>query len=62
MKTYLTALSEKLNSVEKISNRIIRERTEFITELNSFHPIFTTWATSEPELAIILQGKCQLSL
>ncbi|XP_044755358.1 sorting nexin-30-like isoform X2 [Coccinella septempunctata] len=56
MKSYLNALSDKLNCVEKISNRIIRERAEFITELNSFHPIFTTWATSEPELAIILQG------
>ncbi|KAK9886027.1 hypothetical protein WA026_014813 [Henosepilachna vigintioctopunctata] len=56
MKTYLLVLSEKLNCVLKISSRIIKERSEFITELNNFHPIFTTWATSEPELAVILQG------
>ncbi|KAL3268087.1 hypothetical protein HHI36_007214 [Cryptolaemus montrouzieri] len=56
MKTYLAVLYEKLHSVEKISNRIIKERTEFVTELNNFHPIFTNWATSEPELSGILQG------
>ncbi|XP_018575051.1 sorting nexin-30-like [Anoplophora glabripennis] len=55
-KTYLITLAEKLSSIEKISNRINKERSEYVTELNSYHPIFTTWATSEPELSEILQN------
>ncbi|EFA09917.2 sorting nexin-30 [Tribolium castaneum] len=55
-KSYLTVLSEKLSSIEKISSRINKERIDFIVELNSYHPIFTTWATSEPELAALLQN------
>ncbi|KAJ8945123.1 hypothetical protein NQ318_001588 [Aromia moschata] len=56
IKTYLTTLSEKLSSIEKISSRINKERSEYVTELNSYHPIFTTWATSEPELSELLQN------
>ncbi|CAH0555436.1 unnamed protein product [Brassicogethes aeneus] len=55
-KTYLNTLSEKLASIEKISSRINKDRAEFITELNSYHPIYTSWATSEPELSDILQN------
>ncbi|KAG5898792.1 hypothetical protein JTB14_011002 [Gonioctena quinquepunctata] len=54
--TYLTTLSEKLLSFEKISSRINKERCDYITELNSYHPIFTTWATTENELSDILQN------
>ncbi|KAJ8920098.1 hypothetical protein NQ315_011753 [Exocentrus adspersus] len=55
-KTYLGTLAEKLSSIEKISNRINKERSEYVTELNNFHPIFTTWATTEPELSGMLQN------
>ncbi|CAG9829286.1 unnamed protein product [Diabrotica balteata] len=55
-KAYLTTLSEKLSSIEKISSRINKERCEYVSELNSYHPIFTTWATSEPELSEMLQN------
>lgn len=53
---YLTTLSEKLLSIEKISSRINKERVEYIVELNRFYPIFTTWAKSEPELSPILHS------
>ncbi|CAG9856205.1 unnamed protein product [Phyllotreta striolata] len=53
-KAYLGALSEKLASIERISGRVNKERSEYVTELNNFHPIFTTWATSEPHLAELL--------
>lgn len=55
-KAYLTTLSEKLSSIEKISSRINKERYEHVSELNSYHPIFTTWGTSEPELSETLQN------
>lgn len=54
-KQYLTMLSEKLVAIEKISSRINKERCEYVSELNNFHPIFTTWAGSEPELSEVLQ-------
>lgn len=29
---------------------------DYVTELNSYHPIFTTWSMAEPELFDILQN------
>ncbi|XP_023029128.2 sorting nexin-7 [Leptinotarsa decemlineata] len=55
-KVYLTTLSEKLSSIEKISSRINKERSEYITELNSYHPIFTTWAMAETDLSETLRN------
>nr|CAH7720918.1 unnamed protein product [Callosobruchus chinensis] len=48
-RNYLTALTEKLVSFEKISSRTNKERTDFVSELNNYHPILTTWAATEPE-------------
>lgn len=56
MKSYLTILTDKLSSIEKISNRINKERTDLISEINSFHPIFTKWAGLEPQLCTTLEN------
>lgn len=56
VKSYLGSLHEKLTSIEKISSRINKERQELVSELNTFHPIFTTWALTEPELAPMLRN------
>lgn len=56
VKNYLTTLHEKLTSIEKVSSRINRERQDFVSELNSYHPIFSTWATFESELAPLLKS------
>ena len=56
MKTYLNTLTDKLVSVERISNRVNKERVDMISELQYFYPIFTSWAATEPELANILQN------
>ncbi|XP_017775961.1 PREDICTED: sorting nexin-7-like [Nicrophorus vespilloides] len=56
IKTYLTLLTEKINSVEKISSRINKERVELASELQYFYPIFITWSATEPELAKLLQS------
>lgn len=53
---YLNTLSEKLMMIEKISNRINKERQDYITELNNFYPVLSWWSTSEPHLAPLLQS------
>ncbi|KZC11407.1 PREDICTED: sorting nexin-30-like [Dufourea novaeangliae] len=54
IRDYCTALSEKLATIDKINHRIHKERQDYLLELHLLHPIFTLWATSEPELAPIL--------
>ncbi|KAF3429178.1 hypothetical protein E2986_08524 [Frieseomelitta varia] len=54
IRDYCTALSEKLATVDKINHRIHKERQDYLLELHQLHPIFTLWATSEPELAPFL--------
>lgn len=54
IRDYCTALSEKLSAIDKINHRIHKERQDYLLELHQLHPIFTLWATSEPELAAIL--------
>ncbi|CAG9772790.1 unnamed protein product [Ceutorhynchus assimilis] len=56
MRTYLINLTDKLLSVEKISNRINKERNDLISEINNFHPIFTKWASFEPQLCTTLEN------
>lgn len=55
-KTYLGTLVEKFNCLEKISNRIMKERNEYLNELNSFYPVFFTWSSVETELCPILKS------
>ncbi|XP_034185466.1 sorting nexin-30 isoform X3 [Osmia lignaria lignaria] len=54
IREYCTALSEKLATIDKINHRIQKDRQDYLLELHQLHPIFTLWATSEPELAPIL--------
>ncbi|CAD1477482.1 unnamed protein product, partial [Heterotrigona itama] len=54
IRDYCTALSEKLATVDKINHRIHKERQDYLLELHQLHPIFTLWATSEPELTPFL--------
>ncbi|XP_001604661.1 sorting nexin-7 [Nasonia vitripennis] len=53
---YCVSLSEKLSTIDKISRRIHKERQDYLVELHQLHPIFTLWATSEPQLARTLQA------
>ncbi|XP_033223633.1 sorting nexin-30-like [Belonocnema kinseyi] len=54
IREYCFSLSEKLATMDKISHRIYKERQDYLMELHQLHPIFTLWATTEPELAPIL--------
>ncbi|XP_012251856.2 sorting nexin-30-like isoform X2 [Athalia rosae] len=54
VRDYCVALVDKLLTIDKISHRIQKERQEYLMELHQLHPIFTLWASSEPELNPIL--------
>lgn len=54
VREYVNTLGEKLNSIDKISQRIHKERQEYLYELHQMHPIFTLWSASEPELSPVL--------
>lgn len=56
VKSYLNTLTEKLIFIEKISNRINKERQDLVSEMNYFYPIFNMWASNEPQLASFLQN------
>lgn len=56
VKSYLNTLIEKLVCIEKISNRINKERQDLVSEMNYFYPIFNMWASNEPQLCSILQS------
>ncbi|XP_043289848.1 sorting nexin-30-like [Venturia canescens] len=56
VRDYCTALSEKLSTIDKINNRIHKERQDYLIELHQMHPIFTQWANNEPELESILMA------
>ncbi|KAJ8668156.1 hypothetical protein QAD02_009819 [Eretmocerus hayati] len=56
VKDYCMALGEKLSMIDKINRRIYKERQDYLFELHQLHPVFTLWATSEPELAKTLKA------
>lgn len=56
VKSYLTILTDKLSSIEKISSRINKERNDLILEINNYYPIFTKWANLEPQLCTMLEN------
>lgn len=55
-KSYLSTLTDKLSSIERISYRINKERQDLISDINNFYPIFTMWSANEPELAVTLEN------
>nr|AEE61941.1 unknown [Dendroctonus ponderosae] len=56
VKNYLAMLTEKLSSLEKISGRINKDRSDLISEINNFHPIFIRWSASEPQICSTLEN------
>lgn len=43
-------------AIEKISSRINKEQQELSSEINQLHPVFSTWATQEPHLDVMLKS------
>ncbi|XP_066539384.1 sorting nexin-7 isoform X2 [Hoplias malabaricus] len=51
MQEYVEAFSLKMTSLDKITQRIIKEKKEYLEELKECAPIYTLWVGSEEELA-----------
>ncbi|XP_074640780.1 sorting nexin-30-like [Tubulanus polymorphus] len=50
MNTYISGFGEKLGTIDRISQRIAKEQTEYAADLKEFGPMFTLWSGSEDKL------------
>ncbi|XP_051971157.1 sorting nexin-7-like isoform X2 [Xyrauchen texanus] len=51
MQEYVEAFSEKMSSLDKVTQRIAREQKEHLQELKECGPTYMLWSNSEEELA-----------
>uniref|UniRef100_A0A096M7E6 Sorting nexin 7 n=1 Tax=Poecilia formosa TaxID=48698 RepID=A0A096M7E6_POEFO len=56
MQAYVDDFSNKMCSVDKVTNRIIKEHREYMDELKQYGPTYFQWAESEELLAEPLKG------
>ncbi|KAM6908550.1 sorting nexin-7 [Lycodopsis pacificus] len=56
MQDYVEDFSTKICSVDKVTQRIIKEQREYFDELKLYSPTYAQWAESEEELAAPLNG------
>ncbi|XP_029313798.1 LOW QUALITY PROTEIN: sorting nexin-7 [Cottoperca gobio] len=56
MHEYVDNFSNKICSVDKVTQRIIKEHREYVDELQQYSPTFSQWAGSEEELQEPLKG------
>lgn len=50
MHEYVHTFGEKLASIDRITQRILKEQTEYVDELNEWSPVYTLWSNSEDKL------------
>ncbi|XP_073686913.1 sorting nexin-7 isoform X1 [Garra rufa] len=51
MQEYVEAFSQKISSLDKVTQRIVREQKEYLEELKECGPTYALWSQSEEELA-----------
>uniref|UniRef100_A0A9J8BFM7 Sorting nexin 7 n=1 Tax=Cyprinus carpio carpio TaxID=630221 RepID=A0A9J8BFM7_CYPCA len=51
MQEYAEAFSQKISSLDKVTQRIVREQKEYLEELKECGPTYALWSQSEQELA-----------
>uniref|UniRef100_A0A8C2AF32 Sorting nexin 7 n=1 Tax=Cyprinus carpio TaxID=7962 RepID=A0A8C2AF32_CYPCA len=51
MQEYAEAFSQKISSLDKVTQRIVREQKEYLEELKECGPTYALWSQSEEELA-----------
>uniref|UniRef100_A0A672SGG0 Sorting nexin-7-like n=1 Tax=Sinocyclocheilus grahami TaxID=75366 RepID=A0A672SGG0_SINGR len=51
MQEYVEAFSQKISSIDKVTQRIVREQKEYLEELKECGPTYALWSQSEEELA-----------
>ncbi|KAL0963200.1 hypothetical protein UPYG_G00351060 [Umbra pygmaea] len=56
MAEYLDMFSQKLGTMDRIAQRIIKEQSEYLVELREYGPVYSTWAAVEAELHEPLEG------
>ncbi|XP_054479371.1 sorting nexin-7 [Anoplopoma fimbria] len=56
MQEYVEDFSNKICSVDKVTQRIIKEEREYLEELKQYSPTYAQWAGSEEELTEPLNG------
>lgn len=50
MHEYVQTFGEKLASIDRITQRILKEQSEYVEELNEWSPVYTLWSNSEDKL------------
>ncbi|PIO27180.1 hypothetical protein AB205_0174300, partial [Aquarana catesbeiana] len=53
---YAEAFSQKINVLDKVSQRISKEEKDYYEEMKEYGPIYTLWSASEEELVDPLRG------
>ncbi|KAJ8402065.1 hypothetical protein AAFF_G00373000 [Aldrovandia affinis] len=56
MGEYLDVFTQKLGTIDRIAQRIIKEQSEYLVELREYGPVYSGWASSEGELQEPLEG------
>ncbi|XP_013413026.1 sorting nexin-30 isoform X2 [Lingula anatina] len=54
LQEYIQTFGEKLGTMDRIQQRLVKEQMEYVTELNEIGPVFTLWSNSEDELSTAL--------
>lgn len=55
---YVEDFSSKICSVDKVTQRVIKEQREYLDELRQYSPTYSQWAEAEQELSEPLKGVC----
>ncbi|XP_060564509.1 sorting nexin-30-like [Ruditapes philippinarum] len=50
MHEYIQAFGEKLSSIDRITQRIVKEQSDFHADMLEWGPVYTLWANSEDQL------------
>ncbi|CAI5666553.1 unnamed protein product [Oreochromis niloticus] len=53
---YLDTFNQKLGTIDRIAQRILKEQSEYLTELREYGTVYASWAGSEEELQRPLEG------
>ncbi|KAI7789754.1 sorting nexin-30 [Triplophysa rosa] len=56
MGEYLDIFTQKLGTIDRIAQRIIKEQSEYLMELREYSPVYTSWTSFEEDLHEPLEG------
>ncbi|XP_061554469.1 sorting nexin-30 isoform X1 [Phycodurus eques] len=56
MGEYLDTFSQKLGTIDRIAQRILKEQSEYLAELREYGTVYSSWTGSEEELQRPLEG------